>query len=55
MADILELLNDAQVYALRESMARGNCADKNEVLVKLIEDHNRRVRELNVPWYRRLF
>lgn len=55
MADIMELLTDAQVYALRESMARLDCAGKNEVLIKLIEDHNRRVQELNVPWYRRLF
>jgi hypothetical protein len=55
MADILELLTDAQVHSLRESMARLDCEGKNRVLVNLIEDHNRRARALDLPWYRRLF
>jgi hypothetical protein len=55
LADILELLNDAQVHSLRESMARLNCQGKNQVLINLIEDHNRRARALELPWYRRLF
>lgn len=55
LADMLELLTDAQVYALKESMARLDCESKNKVLIELIKDHNRRVQALDVPWYRRLF
>lgn len=55
VADVLELLTDAQVHSLRQTMALKNCEDKNKILLQLIEDHNRRVQELSVPWYRRLF
>lgn len=55
MAEILDLLTDAQVHSLKQTMALKNCEEKNRILLSLINDHNRRVQELDEPWYRRLF
>lgn len=54
-ADIMEILNSAQAFGLAQTVAVVDCEEKNEILNDLIDEHNRRVRELELPWYRRLF
>lgn len=54
-AEVLDMLNDAQIFGLRQTMRVVNCEEKNQILLDLIEQHNKKVRELDRNWLERLF